>query len=218
MIKKIIVLSALSVLYVLFFPERALAAKLYLEPPTGNYGVGQQFQSRIMLDTEQKAVAGADAFLTFNPSILKAVKIEKGAIFNQYLGINIDNENGSLSASGIISLDNDAGWSGSGVFATIVFEGLSTGTSQIVFDFTQGSKNDSNIAVLDSTDDQLTSASGATYTIKSGSSENDNKGSDNDTPAAPTTPAELPKSGSISNTVKALFAGIGTIVLALLLL
>jgi hypothetical protein len=216
MLKKVFLLTTAFLFLTILSTNKAYGAKLYLEPPTGSYETGKQFQSRITLDTEGAQAAGADAYLTFDKRVLKVVNIVEGKIFDTYIGKDFDNENGTLSISGIFSLDNKTGFNGKDVFATIVFEGVAPGTSKVSFDFSKGEINDSNVAVFTSSKDDLTSATGATYTITQ--SQNPKNPSSNLKPRTsntPTTPSQLPKSGNISNTLKSLSLGIGAIILSL---
>lgn len=230
MFKKITVCLTL-IIAAHFLTAKADAARLYIDPPTGNYTLGQQFQARVILDTEGSSTAGTDIYLKFNPQIMEVEDIQAGEIYNQYLGKSIDNQNGALSLSGIISLNDNVGYTGEGTFATITFKGLTLGISPVSFDFTPGDKNDSNVAVLANSDDQLTDTTGANYTIVSsggnngGSNDGNNggsSGSDSGSGSGSGTggnpPSELPKSGSVSTTIKAVGAGLGTLLLSLILL
>jgi hypothetical protein len=202
--KKTLILT-LTLLTFLTSTKAARAARLSIQPPTGIFQFGQQFQAQVLLDTEGASTAGTDVYLNYDPAILKVETIRDGTIYDTYLGKNIDNTNGTLSVSGITSLDNEQGFTGNGTFATILFEGVALGTSEVTFDFSPGDKNDSNVASLQSSEDDLTSASGATYTIAA-------SGSGSSTPSA------LPKSGAIEDTLKFLGVGFGAILLSIIVL
>lgn len=242
MFKKTFLHTIIFIFFLIFPTNKVYGAKLYLDPPTGTYAVGQPFQSRIMLDTEGAATAGTDVFINFDSTILNATRIQEGSLYDTYLGKNVDNEKGALAISGIFDIDNETGYSGIGIFATIVFEGKSPGTSKVSFDFSPGEVNDSNVSVLASTSDNLTSATGATYTISaSPSSPSPTSGpsspspspspaprggpaaqttlspSPSPTPSSSPTPETLPKSGTLSNTIKAAAPGIILFVLSVLL-
>ncbi|NCN59342.1 hypothetical protein GW940_05490 [Candidatus Microgenomates bacterium] len=185
------------------------AAKLIIDPPTGTYAVGQQFQSKITLDTEEAATAGVDVLLKYNPAILKITNVQNGEIFSQYISQKIDNDKGSLSLSGIVALDDAKGYTGNGTFATVVFEGIAVGAASVDFDFSPGVRSDSNVAAMSSVDDSLSSASGANYSIIAAQS----KGG-----LTEATPTALPKSGVIEDTLKLVGSGLSLILLSLLFL
>ena len=201
----------LVLLVYLLFVGSVEAAKLVIEPPTGTYGVGQQFQSKITLDTEGAATVGVDVLLKYDPAFLKITNVQNGEIYSQYPGKKIDNNVGSFGLSGIVSLDDEEGFSGSGTFATVVFEGVSAGTASVDFDFSPGVRSDSNVASMNSTDDSLSSATGATYAIVAA-------GGGKGGVAVNPSPSELPKSGVIEDTLKFVGAGLGMIFLSLLLI
>lgn len=241
MFKKFTLVIFLTILTLKVVATHVEAAKLYIEPPTGTYTQGQDFQARIILDTEGQQTAGTDVYLKFDPQILQAQTVQEGTIYITYLGKSIDNNAGTISLSGIISLDADTGYLGTGTFATVVFRGVGVGTSQVTFDYTPGDKNDSNIAVLDLPDDNLTNAIGGTFTIVAasggpgdgggdggdggnggnggnGGGDGGNGGDGKGGPPIPTKAAELPKSGSLGDTLKLVGAGLGTLLASLLLL
>ncbi|MDP3982692.1 MAG: hypothetical protein Q8Q65_01280 [bacterium] len=206
--------SSLCYFLVLFFMlfvgvGKIQAAKLIIDPPTGTYAVGQQFQSKITLDTEGAATAGVDVLLKYNPAKIKITNVQNGVLFSQYIGQKIDNNKGSFGLSGIVALDDTVGYAGSGTFATVVFEGVSVGRASVDFDFSPGVRSDSNVAAMSSVDDSLSSASGANYTlIASGS-----KGG-----ITEATPTALPKSGVIGDTLKLVGSGLALLFLSLLFL
>ena len=182
--------------------EKIQAAKLIIDPPTGTYAVGQQFQSKITLNTEGAATAGVDVLLKYNPAKLKITNVQNGTLFSQYIGQKIDNNKGSFGLSGIVALDDTVGYAGNGTFATVVFEGVAVGAASVDFDFSPGVRSDSNVAAMSSVDDSLSSTTGANYTII----------------AAESTPAALPKSGIIGDTLKLVGSGLALLLLSLLFL
>ena len=212
----------ITVFFFLTTSVRVEAARLNIQPPSGNFELGQQFQADIILDTENQSTAGTDVYLNYDPTILSVVTIQNGTAYDTYLGKNIDNNSGSLSVSGITSLGSNTGFNGTDTFVTILFEGVGVGTSEVTFDFSPGARNDSNVAVLDTATDELTSATGATYIIGAAGTGSGTggtgSGSGKGGPVAQTTPTELPQSGVITDTLKPIAAGLGALVLSLLLL
>lgn len=202
--------SSLTCFLVLFFVfflivEQVEAAKLVIDPPTGTYSVGQQFQSKISLDTQGANTAGVDVLLKYDPDIIKITNVQNGNIYNKYIGQKIDNNIGSFGLSGIVALDDELGFAGSGTFAIVVFEGIKPGTAGVDFDFSPGVRSDSNVAAMSSVDDSLTSATGAKYNIVKGG-------------LTEASPAALPKSGAIGDTLKLIGSGLTLLLLSLLFL
>lgn len=205
--------SSLTCFLVLFFVfflivEQVEASKLVIDPPTGTYSVGQQFQSKIFLDTQGTNTAGVDVLLKYDPELIKITNVQNGNIYNKYVGQKIDNDIGSFGLSGIVALDDESGFSGSGTFAIVVFEGIKPGTASVDFDFSPGVSSDSNVAAMSSVDDSLSSTTGAKYNIVAQTGDR----------ITDSTPSALPKSGVIEDTIMLLGTGIGVIVLGILLL
>jgi hypothetical protein len=163
----------------------ASAATLAVSPTGSTVTVGGTSTVNIMLDTAGQAVYGVDVYsLHFNPAILQVVDVDSGTA-----GVQI--APGALMASTQYNLVNNstgiiqfsqtpstgsANYTGSGVLATITFQAIAVGTSNLTFDFTSGSTTDCNVAGLYS--DLLTGVTNGSYTA--------NAAADTTAPSVPT--------------------------------
>lgn len=132
--------------------QSAGSASLALSPASGTYNVGDQFDVNVLLDTGTSQVDSVDAVINYDTTVLNAVNITKGAIFNKYVmnpdPSGIDDAAGRIEVTGQIgTATTPVPVSGSNlVFATITFEATQqTNAAQINFDFTYGDRNDSNV-------------------------------------------------------------------------
>ena len=152
-------------------------ATLALSPTSSTVAINQNFTVNINLNTAGAPVDGVDIYsLHFNPAILQVVDSN-----TSLTGIQITSGSLLLDANGnpgtvINSADNTAGtirfaqasaggtsFTGSGVFATITFQGIVNGTSAVTFDFTAGNTSDTNVAYQGV--DRLSSVTNASFTI-----------------------------------------------------
>jgi len=150
----------------LFLPKTfaASSAILSLSSSKDNPAVNETFEVTVALNTAGAQTPGVDVILLFDPDKLEAQEIIKGNAFPQYVYQNIDNQKGRVSISGIIRLDGPP-FSGRGTFAKVKFKAQSPGRTTINFDFAEGERNDSNVALFGTPDDILGKAQGTTITI-----------------------------------------------------
>ena len=132
-----------GVLFFLFFvlAKRVDAQKIYLNPSTGSFAVGENFTVEVRLDTEGQEVVAADAKISFDSSQLEIVEVNKGGFFDEvahYVGTN------SVLVGGFFN-DPYKKKSGTGILATIIFKGKTAATTSLVFNCVAGKSDDSNI-------------------------------------------------------------------------
>lgn len=144
----------------------AAGASLTPSPASGTYQLEEVFEVKVELNTGGARTAGVDTYLFYDPEKLEAQKITPGTVYSQYVAQTIDSENGIISISGLIGLDDQC-FSGTGTFATLQFKGLKAGATELRFDFTPSNRNDSNVAGCDNQLDILDGVSNGSYTIKS---------------------------------------------------
>ena len=112
-------------------------------PPQKTVGVGQTFSLQINI-TPVEPISSAACNLSFNPSILQALEVENGNLFEIWLGglglPIIDNVNGTITY--IIGASNDLKTE-EGIFVVITFQAIAEGTSYINIEdpVIHGSKN-----------------------------------------------------------------------------
>ncbi len=152
------------------FGQNVSAATLSLSPTSTSTTVGQIFDVAIILNTQNTAVFGADVFyLNFNPNLIEVVdqdssfsgvQLKSGTLLTNTVLNEVDNQAGRISFSQVSLYPNT--YNGSGTLATLKLKMKSAGTSNLSFNFVQGSTTDSNVATENG--DVLSLVSGATYT------------------------------------------------------
>lgn len=146
-------------------PVHAAGASFSLLPASGTYRIGDFFDVAVNLNTGGEQTSGADSILLYEPEKLEAQGITTGSVYSSYPIKSINSTAGKISISGIIS-DATSSFSGEGVFASIKFKALTSGTTTLRFDFEPGQPTDSNIAKKGTQgEDILNSVANATYTI-----------------------------------------------------
>lgn len=95
------VISLLIIGFVLF-PATTLAARLYLEPSSGQYYPADTFIIEIRLDSEEKPINALETHLTFPKDILRVIELNKNnSILNLWIGeLFYSNEEGLISFIG----------------------------------------------------------------------------------------------------------------------
>lgn len=74
---KIILFLAAAGFSLFLFGHNALAAKFYVLPQTGNYGIGATFSVDIKIDSEGDGVNAAQAAISFNKDVLNIESVDK---------------------------------------------------------------------------------------------------------------------------------------------
>lgn len=159
-------LLVLITLILFTIPKKAQAATLSISPPSGNFSIGEQFQTEIILDTQGEESAGSDIDIVYNPAQIEALSIEKGNVYDTYLGEKIDNQLGKVTLSGLVKIGSTKGYNGKGTFATINWRTKNKGNAKIKFDFISGNKNDSNVAGFSDAKDKLSAVSNGKYFVE----------------------------------------------------
>jgi len=119
------------------------SAAFFLLPTEETLSVSQPLEVSIFLQTGRARVDGADAVLRYNPRMLKAVRLKRGDLFEEYIYENIDETKGEIRLSALTLNPQPK----SGTFGTVLFETLKKGTTTVFFEFTPGSSKDSNVAL-----------------------------------------------------------------------
>lgn len=170
--QKIAGILLIFIFSLIFSPGVALAATLSLSPSSGTFNQSCQFSVDINLNTEGTQTDGTDAIILYDTSRLSATQIISGQIYADYPGNNIDDQGGKITISGLSSVSS--AFSGSGTFAKINFtvkENVSTGATQVKFDFDSNDKaktTDSNVVERGTVADVLNSVVNGNYTIGTG--------------------------------------------------
>lgn len=130
------------------------------------YKVGDNISVRVVIKTDHET-AGTDAILRFDPKILEtsASSIEKGTIYQEYPGLQVDLNKGLINISGIIGF-GQPNFTGSGVLATVTFKAKAAGNTTVTLVFQPGSTIDTNIVDATSSEDVLEKVGGLNLVIK----------------------------------------------------
>lgn len=150
------------------------ASSFSLAPSKNTYRLNETFTTDVILSTAGGRVSAADIYFTFDKDKLRLEEIVKGKIFDQYIGQEIDNFLGKAAISGIVNSPERL-FKGTGTFVSLRFKTLKTGTASVVFKFTSGSKNDSNVADFDQRTDTLTEVENGLFIISSEGGESGDK-------------------------------------------
>ncbi len=144
---------------------------LSLSPASSTVAANQNFTVSVNLATAGTNIDGVDIYsLHFTPSILQVVdadsntagvQIAPGTAFANTAINTVDNATGIIRLSQ--STSGGSHFNGTGLVATITFQGIASGTSPVTFDFTAGSTADTNAAYLGV--DELASVTNASFTV-----------------------------------------------------
>jgi len=132
----------------------APSARLYFSDPrpANPQQLNSSFDVDILLDTGGQDVYGVDARITFDKSFLRVSSLvnNSSSVFSSYPASEYDNDLGTVVVSANVGSEQSTtpiNESGINV-ATITFDPiLITTSTQIVYDFTAGERNDSNVVL-----------------------------------------------------------------------
>ena len=133
-----------------------------LSPVEGEFAVGDEFETAILLSTNQKKIIGADAILKFDPEKLAVQEILPSEVFSIYPLKGV--QEGKIFISAV--LEPGKSFSGEGSLAKIRLKGLIPGQASLNFDFVPGRTDDSNIAEFGTSKDLLAKIKNGLYTLK----------------------------------------------------
>lgn len=205
--KLILIIIVLITVLAVIKPRSAFAQTLSFDPTSGGFNMNQQFTVKINVNTGGQQTTGADALVTFDPTILSIVSATNGGFYTNFANNPISGVSNQYLISGF-ETDPTSIKSGTGTLATVTFKGIANGTSAVSFNCSAGSKSDSNIIQQGSANDIINcgALASASYTI----------GPANATPITsctstgncPPTPSTLPRSGTVEVTIAAVGIGI----------
>jgi hypothetical protein len=162
-------LSSLSLCFFIFANSGTVyAAALEFSKTQVSASLGEELDVDVTIDTQSKAVAGADAVILYNPQYIEVVSVDPGDVFADYPARFYDNTNGKIMVSGIVSSKHNL-YRGRGVMARIRFRTKAMGASQITFQYTPGDTTDSNVASMSEPGDILTSVNSISLAVQGGS-------------------------------------------------
>ena len=141
-----------------------LGATFSLSPASGMYGVGEEFDIDLNVQTED-SITSVRAYLNYDPSLLQVVEIQSNKDAFPYWW---EQE----SMDGIIKLQASVptpGFQGEETIANIKFEVMGVGSAQLAYDFSSLALNaqDENILDIPSSSEARFTLSGQTLSFSS---------------------------------------------------
>lgn len=215
---------SLFLLLLLLFPSvgsvLATADAFSFDPTTVTTESGQTFTIKVTVDPGTAAIKGAEAFITYDSSVLQMQSIDDGKLFTLF---HQDSVAGKLYMAGLA--DTDAGVvSTAGTLGTITFKALTDGQATLEFYCDAANKKGSSIIQNDASNTNIVNcgANGTSgITVGSGVSSTTPTPIPTDTQTTPAvsepTPASLPRSGVFDNVVKSAIPGAVLLILGSLL-
>jgi hypothetical protein len=154
----------------------------FVTPSTGNFSSGQEFDLSVYLDSSGAHVEGADAVVRYDPAALRVVQIVPTSLFSQYTVLASDSDSGEVNIS---ALANQAQAVSLGVLATVRFQVIGYGSTNVTLDFQPFSRARTGMAEEASGEQVLAYTLSATYTL----------------PTAPTRSLTVSRNGSGSGSI-----------------
>jgi len=145
-------------------PIAIAGPSLQLSPATQTVAVNSEFTVNVLLNTDGRQTSGTDLAVSYDRTKISLLDIQPGTLYDQYVGKSIDNATGKATISGISSSSQTV-FGGTGNFAVLRFRTLTAGVAPVTLEFTQGNRNDSNIADFATQQDILAGVINGAYTI-----------------------------------------------------
>jgi hypothetical protein len=133
-------------------PQAPASASLSLSADSPVY-FEETFVAWLDLATNSET-SGVDAVILFDPNMLEVEEVNKNNLLSDTTLTQIDNIGGTLLVSQLAPVGEY--FNGNGVLASIVFRSKTIGSTQVSFDFSPGSKTESNVVAADTGEDILT--------------------------------------------------------------
>jgi hypothetical protein len=179
------------------------AASLKFDNPTVSVANGATFQIAVTIDPGSDSLNSTDAYVTFDPTLLKANSVTAGTLFPTVS--NDTSVAGKVYISGMVNnIANPV--STAGTVATITFQALKDGLATLSFDCNSSKiiKNDLNATNVIACSQNGTSA----VTIGSGGEGTSTSLSPTTIPAANTGVSQLPQTGTFDNVIRVAVPGV----------
>lgn len=148
------------------------SAQISLVPDRTSYKRNEAVMIDVKLFTGGYTTDSVDLVVKYDPAFLQPKNegfASVGQIYEEYPGVQVDNQNGLIGISGITS-QNGAGFSGVGNFARLNFTALKDGQTEVTIDFQPDSTGDSNVVLSGSMQDLLGQVNNAIIEISESAS------------------------------------------------
>lgn len=142
-LKKTFIVSIIFLAIAPFVALKVMAASLSFDPTTATTTNGGTFQVAVMIDPGTDSLNSTDAYVTYDPLLLKPTNVAAGTLFP-----TVTNDLSTSGKAYIAGLVNDTASpvTKAGTVATITFQGLKDGTGTLSYDCSSSKivKNDLN--------------------------------------------------------------------------
>jgi len=157
-------ITCLFVLVVFGLPKLSpiFASSLLLNPPYGSIEAGKDLNVDVVLKGNDEVVDGVDVSISYDADVLKVKEIKNGGFFNNYPTKTY--ENGKILVTALAPKDG-VKISGDIVVASIDFEILDSGSTNLTLNFQKDSTKDSNVTVHNTAADSLLEVKNGSYTV-----------------------------------------------------
>jgi hypothetical protein len=182
------------------------SGRLYLDPASGSYSIGDQFDVSVMADPGTSQIVAIDGLINYDNTRLDVVKVEEAIFFKNdagsYQGFSYssDADTGRISIYSFATIGNFSVTT-AGKIATVTFKATAQGEAAASFVCQAGSSEDSSMWDIASEDSIDCGSNGSgTYTIGAATGPTNTPTPTptiaSTAPDSPTaTPSELPQSG-----------------------
>lgn len=184
------------------------AGRLYLDPATGSYSVGDQFDISVMADPGTSQIVAIDGLINYDNTRLEVVDVKEVVYFKNDAGTyqgfsyNVDADTGRISIYSFATIGNFS-MTSEGEIATITLKAVTEGEATASFVCQTGSSEDSSMWDTASEDSIDCGSNGSgTYIIGAATGPTSTPANtptptaSSTAPDSPTaTPSELPQSG-----------------------
>lgn len=140
----------------------ASASSLILNPPFGNVEAGKDLSIDVVLKGEEEIIDGVDVVASYDVNFLQVKEIKEGKFFGLY-PLKKD-DNGKIKITALAPKDGVKIF-GDIVVATLKFEVLDTGSTDINLEFSENSTKESNAPIHTTAVDSLKSVKNGSYDV-----------------------------------------------------
>lgn len=128
------------------FTEANPKASLALSSSQTKAQVGNNVAVTIILDSGNRKLDGVDLVIKYNPKVLSltADSFQKGSIFSEYTGQNINATTGTFSISSLSKVSSEKE-NKDGILGTLTFKAIAKGQSEVIIDYKEDETTDSNV-------------------------------------------------------------------------
>jgi len=121
------------------------------------------YQAEIALNSKDKQLVGADAYINYDPTMVEILSIRPGTAFPTYPTADFSEKNGIITVSGIMPMRET--FNGEDIMGIVEFKPISSGNTTLELDFAPGNTRDCNMVEAGTAKDVLGSVKNLSLTI-----------------------------------------------------